>query len=46
MNKFVFCSLTGAGVIIFCVVLTTFRKWIGSLPEGHPVKERFWFVMV
>lgn len=42
----VFCSLTGACVVIFCVVLTTFRKWVWSLPVGHPVRDRFWIVMV
>ncbi|CAL8125739.1 unnamed protein product [Orchesella dallaii] len=38
-------SLTGASIIIFCVALTAFRKWISTLPTNHPTRKRFSFVL-
>ncbi|ODN00885.1 Solute carrier family 35 member G1 [Orchesella cincta] len=38
-------SLTGASIIIFCVILTAFRKWISTLPKEHPARKKFSFVL-
>lgn len=38
-------SLMGAGLIISCVLMIAFRKWVTTLSEKHPARRRFWFVL-
>ncbi|CAL8125747.1 unnamed protein product [Orchesella dallaii] len=38
-------SLIGAALIISCVLMIAFRKWVSTLPEKHPARRRYWFVL-
>ncbi len=38
-------SILGALLIVLCVSLITFRKWISSLPEKHSMRQQCWIVL-
>ncbi|ODN00887.1 Solute carrier family 35 member G1 [Orchesella cincta] len=38
-------SLIGAVLIISCVLMIAFRKWVSTLPEKHSARKRYWFVL-
>lgn len=37
-------SITGALIVTSCVLLTSLRKWIVSLPDHSPIKSRLFFL--
>lgn len=39
-----FWSISGAFLVIFCILLTSIRKWVLSLPEHSMIKHRLNFV--
>jgi len=40
-----FYSLGGGCIVIFCIIISTVRKWVDGLPEENNVRKNFKFIL-